>query len=435
MRRVKFTFIVLFLVTIMSSAYAQSGWNWPEDKKTAEEKVVLYTDLMKSDKFMEARKPLQWLLQNTPDLNPSIYINGVKIYEALADAEKDAKKQIVFADSALLLYDLRIKYFNDEANVINRKAYAAYKYQIARKDKYDGIFNLFKRAFELNGNSTLDINCVIFMDFMNKYKAAGAKITDEEIFDNYDLIMQVLDNAPQNARILKFKEQVDEILVRTIEVDCNFVEQNFGPKFEANPEDVKLAKKIYQLLSTGKCSDSPLYIKVLVAVQKSEPSYGIAKVLGIKYKVSGEYDKSLKYYQEALTLTDENTKKADIYLEIGDVHEKKGAKPSARDAFLKAVSVDPSRKEAYSLIGNLYFNSAASSKDCPGENVVYDRAVFIAAYEMFKRAGNTSGMKSAEAQFPSMEDIFNHNLEVGQSIKVGCWINETVVLQRRQNAN
>ena len=57
--------------------------------------------------------------------------------------------------------------------------------------------------------------------------------------------------------------------------------------------------------------------------------------------------------------------------------------------------------------------------------------MFIAAYEMYKRAGDTKKMHGAKTQFPSKEEIFTNNFEVGQSLPVGCWINESVRLQSR----
>jgi len=30
-----------------------------------------------------------------------------------------------------------------------------------------------------------------------------------------------------------------------------------------------------------------------------------------------------------------------------------------------------------------------------------------------------------------MEEIFNENMEVGESMNTGCWINETVTLNKR----
>ena len=51
---------------------------------------------------------------------------------------------------------------------------------------------------------------------------------------------------------------------------------------------------------------------------------------------------------------------------------------------------------------------------------------------MFKRAGLNNKAAQAKAQFPSMEEIFNENLEVGESLNTGCWINEKVTLSKRE---
>ena len=95
--------ITIFLLTFLVSGalIAQPGWNWPEDKATAEEKNVLYTDYVKMDNFQEAIEPHSWLLENAPDLNKSIYINGAKIYEDLADNEGDAAKKGEYQIKAL----------------------------------------------------------------------------------------------------------------------------------------------------------------------------------------------------------------------------------------------------------------------------------------------------------------------------------------------
>jgi len=60
--------------------------------------------------------------------------------------------------------------------------------------------------------------------------------------------------------------------------------------------------------------------------------------------------------------------------------------------------------------------------------------VFIAAYNMYQKAGNARGMKNAQAQFPSMEEIFELGMEEGQVVKVGCWVNESVSVKRRPSS-
>ena len=56
---------------------------------------------------------------------------------------------------------------------------------------------------------------------------------------------------------------------------------------------------------------------------------------------------------------------------------------------------------------------------------------FNAAYNIFKSGGLISQANQAKEQFPSIEEIFNENMEVGEPMNTGCWINETVTLNKR----
>jgi len=190
-----------------------------------------------------------------------------------------------------------------------------------------------------------------------------------------------------------------------------------------------MAKKIFQLLLTGKCSDSPLFIKAAKSVHNMEPSYGLAIVVAKKEISGGSFEEGVKYYDEALELTDDNTKKGEIYFDLATVYAAKGEKRTSRSFALQSVGADPTRKDAYSLVANLYMTSYNDCRE--GVSKVADRGVFLAAFEMFKRAGDSKGMNNARNQFPSIEEIFELDLKEGDTIQVGCWINGTVAIQRR----
>jgi len=426
--------VVTILLLFFSSFYsAQAQWNWPEDKATAEEKNAYYTDNMKNGLYRPAADGLSWLLQNAPNLNPSIYINGAKIYEALADQESDPVQQIIYQDSSLLMYDLRIKYFNKEASVLNRKAYKAYKFQKGQKDKYKELFELFGRAFELNKENVLDNNLVAYMDVVRRYKLSGGTISDEEVFEIYSVVNNIIDLKVTKGKNLDFLEKsrdnIDKLLTSTVTVDCEFVETNLAPKMEADPENLKMAKKVFQLLLTGKCLDNPFFVKSAKIVQNLEPSYGLAIVIAKKEITTGSFDDGIKYYTEALELTDDNTKKGEIYFDLATAYTSKRNKILARTNALKSVEADPTKKEAFSLVATLYMGSYDQCRE--GNSKVADRGVFLAAYQMYQRAGDKEGMQNARTQFPSIEEIFELDMEEGDSFRVGCWINENVVIKRR----
>lgn len=429
------TILLIGIILVgFSYVFAQTpGWNWPEDRQTAEEKNVIYTDMMKLGNYKQAVPALSWLLTHAPDLNESIYINGAKIYESLAESEKDKDKMRVYQDSAMIMYDLRVKYFDDEAAVVNRKAFTAYKFYKDDNDRYKELYELYQRTFELNKNEVWDQNLLSYMDIVRRYKLTGGDISDDQVLEIYDEIVEIIqfkiDQNKNVDRLEVISDNVDKLLAATVKVDCDFIQNTLGPKLHDDPTDLKLAKNIFKLSMAGKCLDAPIFLEAVKVMFDQEPNFGLAKLIGDRSYISGEYEIAMQYYGEAVKLTEDNVKIGEIYLKQADISSRRDQKLKARDYAKMALTADPSLKEAWTLIGNLYYTSY---NDCKrGENIVEDRAVYFAAYEMYRNAGNQDAMRSAKAQFPTMEEIFTYNMEVGQPIKVGCWINEVVTIQRR----
>jgi len=433
--KVKVLTLVLILLGLNKLA-AQPGWNFPDNEKDSiytNEKIVLYSDMMKLGNYKQSLPHLQWLLFNVPDLNESIYINGSKILESLAETEKDPSKKRTYEDSTLLMYDLRIKYFNDEAAVMNRKAYTAYGFFKDDKSKYAELYDMYRRTFELNKNDVWDQNLLSYMDVVRRHKLSGGNISDEEVLEIYDEIMNIIDykmNLNKNVdRIERIADNVDKLLAATIQVDCDFIQNTLGPKLQANPDDLKLAKNIFKLAFAGKCMEVPIFLEAVRNIYEKEPNYGMAKLIGDRSYLIKDYETALKYYNEAIKHTDENIKQAELYLNQANIYSILGNKPRARGMAYQAIDQDPGKKEAYNFIGNLYFTSYDECKQ--GVNEVQDRAVFIAAFEMYRKAGNYDAMNKAKEQFPTMETIFTYDMDVGDALRIGCWINESVTIQRR----
>jgi tetratricopeptide (TPR) repeat protein len=424
---------VSFLL-IGSALKAQPGWNWGDQVDIAKEKNAIYVDMVKAGRYLEAVEAHQWLLENTPDLNESLYQNGSKLYEGLVETQKDDPAKVEeYKAKAMEMYDLRIKYFGREAYVLNRKVYPAYKFYKGDQSKYSELLEMFNRAFELNQEKFSTNNLAAYMDVVRRYKAVGGEISDEEIIDIYTNITDALDAKRATGKnvssIDKIADAVDKMLSSAVDLNCDFVESILGPKFEANP-DVKIAKKIFSLMLTGKCTDRPLAYESAKVVNENEPSFGISKFLASRAASDGNVDEAMNFYNQAIDLTDENIKKAEIYMGMARLEAVNGNKVASRSNARKSLAFDPSNKEAYTLIGNLYMGSFDECKQ--GEKKTHDYAIFIAAHKMFKLAGDTEAMAKAQALFPSIEDIFNDEYAEGDTYQVGCWINETVTIARRQ---
>ncbi len=426
--------LVPALLLFVFFAYGQPGWNWGDQVDAAKEKNALYTDLYKAGKFVDALVPLEWLLENTPDLHVSIYQNGEKVYQNLAAKETDAAKKEEYIQKGLDLFDKRVENFQKDGYVWNRKATFAYKFYNKDKTKYPYLYDTFAKAYELNGAKMSAGNLVAYMNVVYKYRFAGGDLSDEGVIEIYSNISDALGaqrdkvSADKQSRYDKMLDQVDKLLTATVEVDCEFVETKLGPKLDQTG-DLKLAKKIFQLLLTNKCTDSPLAVKSATIINDVEPDYGVTLFIAKKAAANDDLETAFEYFEKAIGLTDDNIKKADVHLDMAKLYTGEGRKIDARSSARKALAFDPSKGDAHELIGRLYLTSFDQCKG--GESKVQDRAIFIAAYDEFRRAGNRDLMEQAQAQFPSIEELFNENYSEGQSLTVGCWINVSVNLERR----
>jgi tetratricopeptide (TPR) repeat protein len=433
---------VAFVAVSTVSSFSQcKDWKWPADgtqKAKAEEKITLYTDYKNNKEYRKAATHLHWLLVNTPDLNTSIYINGTDIFDELAKVEKDAALQKVYIDSLMLMYDLRIKYCGEEGSVLNRKLFDFAKYY-GNSSRAKEVLELSNKVLEINGNQVITGSEQLHMQML-QINYLKKQIGVDEVMSGFDKLNVILDakikkglsEAKDVEKLQAIKQKIEDMLIKTIgsDIDCAFVKSKWAPKFKENPADIALAKKMFFFMIQGKCTDDPLWLELGEAIHKSgEKDFGLAKNLASRYLLLNNYEKAEFYYKEAAELAATPSEKADMYLYLGSIDAKKGSKVAAREDYRQALTLDPNKKEAYEKIGDLYYGSF---DDCAKkENQADDRLVFLAAYDMYQRAGEAKKMAMAKEAFPSKEDIFLVNYSVGQTMRVGCWINETTTLRTR----
>lgn len=429
---------------------AQAGWSqckefkWPADpaaRSKAEEQLAIYGDAIKQQNYRAAVPGILWFLKNAPDFNTKIYIEGADVYQKLASAEKDAAKKAVLVDSLMWFYDERIRRCGDEVNVLNRKATYAAVYNGQQKEKTADVLKLFDRLFEIAGNNVTDGNLDTYFKIVYANHALLKNLSEEDILKRYDKLVSVIDakitvaqqgNKQADVEKLKaIKSGVDNLLIQMVKVDCDFVKKNLEPKFRQNPNDLTLSKRIFGFMLQGKCTDDPLWVEAGEVVHKLNPEkdFGLAINLAKKYLSLDNVAKATEYAKEAQAIAKTPADKSESFIVIGATQAKTNSKSAARESYRAAAAADPSNKEAWEKIGDLYANS---SDECMRkETQAQDRLIYIAAYEMYAKAGNNQKMAAVKAQFPSVEDIFVVSWKVGDQKSTGCWIGETVTLRTR----
>lgn len=431
-------FVALF--TAPSTSFGQCREVvWPEDpamRAKVEEYKVLYEDALKANKPKESEPKLNWLLANVPNFHSSLYIYGADVFDKLASAEKDPARKRVYIDSLMIVYDLRIKNCGDEGNVLNRKALSFLRYNI--NEKPDEALDLLDKVFKMNGAGVFDGMLLPYMQVIRLNALKFKKMTDPEILERYDLLMDVVDQkikvAQSKAQSIdkykEIKEDIDQVLISFIKVDCEFVKTNLEPKFRKDPTDLTLAKKIFTFMLQGKCTDDPLWLEAGEAIHKNSPEkdFALVKNLGLKHYANDNLDKAKSLLKEALPLAPSPQDKADVLIYLGQM-ESKTDKPAARSYYRQALDADPGNKDAYEKIGDLYMQSfdACAKK----VNQADDRLVFLLAADYYQRAGDGKKAAAAKESFPSKEEIFLIDYQVGDTKPVGCWIGESTTIRTR----
>ncbi len=428
----------ILCILLSLQAIAQEGWNWPsnpDDSAAMVERHTMYTDGMRLGDYNISRKPLQWIIARQPDLHPSIYQHGTKIYESLSEEVTDQDLKMKYQDSALVMYKLRAENFEDEVNAVyDRYPYTYYRYYYKDISRYAEIRQLFDKAFEILGNDISMYNLSAYMNLMNYYyRYKPEEAPQEDVLNAYDKINEILiykaGAGVSDDEIAKVQERIDAILVNSgIQLTCDQIEERYVKKFRET-KTAEAAKKVIAYSLQYKCTTSDFFIEAASVLLESEPSASLAKTIADRYVVNKNFNKAIEFYNKSLELEQDNLKRAEAYYKIAQVYVIQDQKVTARQIARKAISEDPSFRDAYGLIGNLYFNSFNDCKK--GESKIADYSVYIAAYEMYAKAGDTEKMEAAKAFFPTKEDLFSEDLYDGDSYEVGCWINETITLRAR----
>lgn len=419
---------------VIGLVQAQDGWNWPADQAAeakARELNAAYTDYMKSEQFPQATGPLNWLLVNVPELNESLYINGVMIYKEVADSEADAAKKRVYQDSVMAIYEKRAELYNNEPNWIENKAYYGYDFYKGNKEKLAEVVENFEKGIEMNGELSIPSLYAAYFDAVYRHNAYNKAYTDDEVLEKYNQIQGYLDAAEaKGVDVAGTRATTERVLVAMKLIDCDFIENKMGPKLLADPTNEKLADQIFKYSVQYKCFSSDAFLTALELIDSKNPTFATSQVRAMRYLQTQDYDKALPVLEKAFELAENDTQKAEVKLELAKIYAEKGNRSDARTAAREAADLDAGKaSDAWKLIGDLYIGSFNICKG--GESRAKDYSVFIAAYNAYQRAGNNQGMANARARFPSKEELFTEGLQVGATINTGCWIGETVTLATR----
>lgn len=449
----------LFFLMIVSGLVASAQ----VDKSSCPANLSIFAEFAKVKNYDAAYQP--WLdVRNTcPELNVATFKYGERI---LAHKIKNATDdKAAFQTALIALYDDWITYFpttkrgaSEVGQILSSKAQAMVDYSLGTKQEAYDIFDqaftedpssfkspkrlytYFKTAYQLykQGDSSAEM-------LFNKYEDVSEKFELEQtkLAKKLDVILTKLDSGEaltsreqRNKRVyetnvLAFSTYAGNLeAMISKESSCENLIPLYRKNFEANKTNSLWLNRAASRMDAKECSDDPLFVELVEALHAINPSANSAYYLGILKDKAGDSKAALAYYEESLTLEQDQYRKASILYKIAIKFKTRGLKSKARSYAYKALKNQPSMGKAYILIASLY---AASANDC-GTTQFEKRAVYwLAAKTARKAAAVDSGSKkmalklavSYEGRAPSKTDIFTEG-KAGETIRFSCWINDSV---------
>ena len=426
-----FSFNFTFAHLSTEVAPIDNSYHWGEHIDEAKGNWMFLNNAIDQKDYKSALTPLHWLLNNSHDLNVALYIQGAKVLEANVKAEQNPDRKQRLQDSTLWLYDERVNIYGNEANVINRKGRIAWKYLHKRKGTEDQLFDLYQAIYSQNGEQMLIQNATYyFRTAITLFRKQ--KIEKSEVLTLYSEMTSFLEEktTTQPKKIKSINQtstRINREFDKYIVLDCAEIQTYYGTKYLENPT-ITDAKKINGLLVKTSCSSSELFMTTNEFILENEPTAKRYKVTAKIYLKQGNLVKSYDYFIKAIELETDKSVTAELYMELAKIDKKNNNFQQARTNALLAAQTFPENKQSYEFIGDLYFISA---NKCSSDDVLKNKSIYIAAFNMYKKAGNNSKMNLATQQFLTIEEIFVRNKKEGDQIYTGCWINETVSLTKR----
>ena len=442
--------------------------NFSQSKEECFSNLSIFAEYAKVKNYDAAYQPWLKVKADCPDLNPAIYVYGERILKDFIKKSTGNDKE-VYKQDLLNLYDQWLKYFSKSKNgntqvgkILAIKAQSMISLKLG-DDKE--VYDIYNEAFTKDPTSFKSPKGLYnyFKIYFNLYKAENSSVTLESIFEKYEVLtekfelemsvysskLDALLKKEQGANPLTGKESRNKKVYEVNMVACSTYLKNLNAIIakEATCENlIPLYRKNFIKFKTDPiwlnraasrmdskdCSDDPLFVELVEALHKLNPSANSAYYLGLLNDKKGNSKMAIEYYTESINLESDNLKKAKTLYKIALKFKKSRQYSKSRSYANKALKYQPSLGSAYLLIANLY---AASANNC-GNTQFEKRAIYwLAAKEAKKAASVDASVRkianktavSYLGRAPSKTDIFTEG-KSGEIISIKCWIGKKVTV-------
>ncbi|MBP5677099.1 MAG: hypothetical protein J6W88_01225 [Bacteroidales bacterium] len=379
------------------------------------------------------------IVEKCPQNGKNIYTRGVTIMKAKIAAATTTEDRNAYIDELMALYDTRIANYGEASKVTAMKAMDIEN--ILGNEGLERYYKLYSDAVAMEGGLEAAY-LVKYMEATINYVRAGfAEPT--LVVDNYDIASDMLEDELQKNIEDSTKAATIRGYIAGVEAafspyaSCDQLVEIYGKKFEADPENVDLLKKITGIMTRKRCTKQELFFQATQNLYRLEPTPSTAMRMGMMCLEKEQFSKAVEYLTDA-TKGVEGKDKYTAYLYLGHAYAGMKSYSAARTAYNNAAATDPTKGEPYMRIAILYGSSTSSAS----EDNVRGHSAYWAAVDALNKAKSVEPtdenveqcnklISTYSAHFPKQADAFMAGLENGQRFTVPGWIGVSTTVRTR----
>ena len=431
----------LFLTVGVSGAMAQSD-NCNTNSSISHEAV-------KSKNYQDAYAPNKAVMEECPTLRYYTFTDATEILQNFLKgiSDRNSADYKKYFDELMNAHDLKMKYIPEFATkmkgVPTVAASLAAKAQdyltYAPSPNVVTAYDWFKQSISEEKAESKASVLVNFMSLSQQRVKADNGFTDTFFQDYLDLTALVDDaiktetDAKKKTNLENVKENLVALFINSGVADCESLQKIYGPKVEENQNNQEFLAKTVSILSLMKCTESDAYFQASYYMYKINPTSDAAVGCGWMSYKKGDYDAAVNYFNEALELETENSKKAEIaYVAAASLVQVKKYS-QARSYCQKAVSFRDDYGAPLILMAQCYAASPNWS-----DEAALNRCTYFLAIDKLQRARSVDPscadeanklISSYSAYTPKAEDLFMLGINKGDQVKIGGWIGESTTVR------
>lgn len=444
-------------VTVGAAAYAQTGVqsNTPygigKDSIDCVKNMSFYKTYAKSNNYVDAYTFWKRVYDNCPAASKDTYVVGVEILKWNIENAETPEKKDQFVKELMGMYDTRIKYFGDDpdygVDYIMGSKIADYVTYFGERADYSKIYDELKPVV-LEKQSKTDPLALYYYSYASLVKLSNDPSHKEQYVKDHFMVdgfyaqeiaaAKAAGNASKVESYEGFKQSGEAAFAASGAADCETMERIYAPQIEEKKTDKEFLSTVVALLQGVRCTESPIYFAASEHLYNIEPSAKAALGIASKAYKDGKYDRAEKFYKEAISMSEDNSEKGEVYYMLAVMAYDRGQFAQARSYANSAMSNKKGFGAPMLLIATMY---ASSARNIYPDDPIRQRIVYCLVVDKASQAKSIDSSITNEANrligqysqhYPSKEDIFMHpDLNAGDSFTVGGWIGETTTIRTK----